>query len=364
MIGNPIHPITLRVASDTAWIPADAAFTDPLVRVENTWMSQDLKMRDANLPRFLHSDKISAAVDKLKNMDTGQGAAIPHEQMMLGAERLLVPIPHLEHAQADSEGRTQNMRAITETLGISPNQAGGYSNTVRSATEVATVQANVSVRLKKEQNNLLNRFLTGVRKFDALIQRYMTEPGYVHIVGQNGAMELAAFTNAHLSGRYSYDARPDSQLTLDAASDRKEFTDFINFFAKSGFLNMANATRMGAIKWGMDPALMIQNPPPPAPPPPDPVNVGITLKAPDLGIPEVRQLLRERGVELGAGMSPELMAEMQREAERTAKPAHKGSADKVDLVEKHTAEQTQNQPGPAPLAGQPVQILPPGQRVQ
>jgi hypothetical protein len=358
MIGNPIHPFVLRVASDTAWVPCDAAFTDPLVRIENTWMSQDVKMRDANVPRFLHSDKITAAIDKLKNMDTGQGAAVADQLMTQGIGRLIAPIPHLEHAQADAIGREQNQAAISETLGISPNQAGSYTRSARSATEVATVQANVSVRLKKEQNNLLMRFLAGVSKFDSLIQRYMTEPGYVQVVGTSGNTTLQPFTQAHLSGRYAYDARPDSQLTIDQTSKIKQYTDFVNFMAKSNFLNMKNIARIGANTFGFDPALVIQDPPPPPPPQPPPVNVSVALKAADLGLPEVNQLLASRGVQLSILPSPQLQLAMAQEY--AAKPPHGGAADKVDLVEKHSSEQTGNQPGQPPLAGQPAQGQPPG----
>ena len=368
MIGNPIHPFVLRVASDTAWIPSDAAFTDPLVRIENTWMSQDIKMRDANVPRFFHSDKITQAVDKLKNADSGQGVAVPDAVMTQGPSRLIAQIPHLEHAQADSEGRAQNQQAIAETLGISPNQAGSYTRSTKSATEVATVQANVSVRLKKEQNNLLARFLAGVTKFDSLIQRYMTDPGYVQIVGANGLASLKPFTQAHLAGRYAYDARPDSQLTIDQASKIKQYNDFVNFMAKSGFLNMKNVARVGATTYGYNPSEMIQDPQPPPPPAPPPVAISMAFKAADLAIPEVRIVLQERGIQLPPISSPELQAESAREAQKAAQPPpqpmHGGSADKVDLVEKHSSEKTGHQPGQAPISGEPVPAMPVGRMVQ
>src|SRR5437899_246030 len=82
-------------------------------------------------------------------------------------------IPKLEHAQADVEGRRENQRAITETLGISPNQAGGVNATVRSATELALASAGSNVRMKGEQAALFARILQGVRKFDALIQMFL-----------------------------------------------------------------------------------------------------------------------------------------------------------------------------------------------
>jgi hypothetical protein len=90
----------------------------------------------------------------------------------------------------------------------------------------------------------------------------------------------------------------------------------------------------------------------------------MAFKAADLGIPEVRQVLQERGIQLGADTSPQLQAEMLAEAQRAQKPPHGGAANQVDKVDKHMAEETQHQPGQPPLSGQPAQILPPGQRVQ
>jgi len=61
MKGNPIHPITLRVATDLAWIPADAAFTDPLVRQENTYPTSRAATR-FQYPRFIHPAGATEAV--------------------------------------------------------------------------------------------------------------------------------------------------------------------------------------------------------------------------------------------------------------------------------------------------------------
>jgi hypothetical protein len=69
MIGNPIHPICLRELTDTAWVPSDAAFTNPLVKQLNTWRSQDIKLRDANLNRFFYAESLKDAVDAGRGQD-------------------------------------------------------------------------------------------------------------------------------------------------------------------------------------------------------------------------------------------------------------------------------------------------------
>lgn len=363
MIGNPIHPMTLRVATDTAWIPADAAFTDPLVRKENTWLRQDSELREANIPRFLHADSITTQIDKLRDLTTGQGVGIPDEKAMLGMDRLVLPLPHLERAQSDTQGLAHIQQANTETLGLGSNQGGAYRSHQVSATEVATTEKNVSVRLKGEQSVSMGRILQGVRKFDALVQRYMTEPDYVSLVGENGAMQWMQYTNAHLAGRFSYDIFEDTQLTMDQQTRISRMTNFVNFFAKSPFLNQSEVLRLGAQEFGYDPARMVQQPPPPAPPPPEKPRVSIALQASDLAIPEVRLLLKQDGLDLTMmPMSPELAA--AHAAEQAKALPHGGGVAKADLVDKHHSDLTGKQDGTPPLAGAQAQGMPPGSRVQ
>lgn len=357
MVGNPIHPIVLRQLSDTAWVPADAAFTDPLVKIENTWMSQTVKARDANIPRFVHSDSIKEAIDKLKDADVGQGVGIDDALAARGIATLIAPIPHLEHAASDTAGHALIRRAMDETLGLGANQAGGINNTVRSATEVATVQANVSVRLKGEQNQLLKRVLQGVRKFDSLIQRYQDKDGYIQIVGQGGAKKLVAYNQAMLSGRYAYEATVGSQLALDPDRRMKKVLDFVNFLAKSPWMDQGEMARLVTNEFGYDTARMIRQP---QPPPPEAPNVSFRFGGPDLGIPEVRALLAAQNPAMAeifaAPPSPEAI--MAQQTELAKHLPHGGTADKADVLSKHSSEETGAMPGHVPSGAPPAAATP------
>ncbi len=361
MIGNPIHPLVLRVASDTAYVPSDAAFTDPLVRIENTMMVQDMKQRDANLPRFFHSSQITAAIDKLKDMDTGQGAAVPHDVMMQGVDKLIAEIPHLASAPSDEAMRQNVRQASDQTLGITPNQGGGFTNTVRSATESAIVQQNINVRMKDEQNQLMEWFLSGIRKFDSLVQQFWDQQDYVTIVGPDGANKMMAYGAAHLQGTYAFDAFPDSQLTNDNASQIQRFENYVNFLAKSGWLNMGGVARKWTNLLGYDATSLVAQPQPPPPPPPDKPKVSIAIKATDLMIPEVLLLLKEEGIDLTM-MPPSPQLQAAHAQEQAKNQPHGGAADQVDKIDKHQSQETGNQDGQPPIApAQPqAQALPPG----
>jgi hypothetical protein len=354
MLGNAIHPIVLRAGGDLSWVPADAAFTDPLVKQLNTWRSQDIKQRDANLARFVHSDGITAAIDKLKDADTGQGVAIPADLMAQGVDRLIAPLPHLERAEADIRGEASVRRDLDETLGLGANQAGGTNATVRSATELAVIQANVSVRLKAEQTMLLERVLAGIRKFDSLIQRFATDTDYVEIVGQEGTKRLQAWNQHTIAGRYAYDAKPDTQLTMDPSQRIKRVLDFVNFMAKSPFMNQQELARTVCTEFGYDPARMIQQP---NPPPPEKPSVSFAFHGADLAIPEVRQILQGAGIQLPPQPSPEVIQAAL--AEQAKKLPHGGAADRVETISQHHGELTGKLPG-APPVGVPAVPQPAG----
>lgn len=354
MIGSPIHPFCLRVAGETAWVPADAAFTNPLVNIENIQERQDALIREANIPRFLHKASLTAAIDKLREAGTGQGVAVDDALMNQGAANLVVALPHLDRAQSDISGREHNRQAITETLGLGANQAGAYNDTRKSATETAVVAQAVSARLQGERLMLLGIVMKGVRKFDSLIQRYETEQGYVQVVGREGQQQLASYTQAHLAGRFSYDAHPDSQLTIDQATRIKRATDFVNFMAKSPSMDQTGMARLTTNEFGYNAAELVR---PPQPPPPEKPNVGFNFKGEDIGIPEVRAFLAMSYPQMAQifAAAPSAEATAARQAAEAKAQPHGGGMPNADTVSKHKAEETGNQVGTPPLAGHPAQ---------
>lgn len=356
MIGNPIHPITLRVATDLAWIPSDAAFTDPLVRQENTYLKQGIQQRDSNRVRFLHPVSATEAIDKLRNMDTGQGAAVSDELYHQFGEKIIAPIPHLESAQSDTAGHTMIRRAMDETLGTGANQAGAINQGQRSATETAIVQQNVSVRLKGERTVLLQNIVKGVRKFDSLVMRYGS-PSYVRLEGQAAAAQLVMFDRQMISGRYAYDAHPDTMVTVDEDGRRDAWQRWTNFMAKSPVLDQMENARVGALAFGYDPSRIIHQPPPPAPPPPEKPRIAFSFSGADLAIPEVRAILNQNGVPIGPAPSPEALMAHQKELMKQM--PHGGLADKADTLSEHHQALTGNQDGRPPIGpAQPATAMP------
>lgn len=300
MIGFPIHVFTLRDLSDSAYVPSDAAMTDPLIRQRNTWRSQDIKRRDANIPRFLYDVAIKEALDKLRDGDVGDGAEVASGTLAQGIERLIVELPKLEKAVADVQGEASIDRDIDETLALGPNQSGSVNTSVRSATEIATAQSSTNAREEAEQNRLLGDFLVGVRKFDSLIMRFASEADYIQWVGQDGSRRLAQWNKDLVAGRYAYDAKPDSSKQIDAAQDRQQWVQALNLTFGAPESNRVEILRRFWEKFGEDGSLLVAPPPPKTPEPP---KLSIAIKMEDFVLaqgPVTAEIAQQLGLKISA----------------------------------------------------------------
>ena len=361
MIGFPIHVFTLRDLSDSAYIPSDAAMTDPLVRQENTWATQDIKARDANIPRFLFDERIKTALEKLAAGDWGEGAGIDQATLAGGIEKLIVALPHLEKASSDAQGRAAIGRLIDQTLALGPNNAGSVNDTVRSATEISTAAQSSSTVMKAQQDRFMSDVLCGIRKFDALVQRFATDDDYVTWVGADGNRRLAAWNKTLIAGRYAYDAKPDSQLNIDEAQKRATDIQFTNLMANAPEANRMELLRALARDFGRDPAKIVQQPPAKQPEQP---TLNLAVKPEDFigpQAPAAAEFMRLAGQPMSpqaiqaCGVFGQLWAQMQAAAQ--AQPgatedqhggALEGSGDHQP-VSKHAGELTGNAPGRGPM---------------
>lgn len=354
MIGFPIHVCTLRDLSDSAYIPSDAAMTDPLVRQENTWASQDIKLRDANIPRFLFDGSIAEAIKKLATADVGDGAEVETGKLLQGIDSLVAALPHLEKAASDVQGRAAIQQLINQTLALGPTQSGSVNTKVLSATEISNAQQTANTRAEAEQARALDFVLDGVRKFDALIVRYADSQDYVQWVGQDGTKRLNAWNGKMLAGRFAYDAKPDSQLRIDLAQQRQQDIQFVNLMANAPEANRAELLRGLARDFGKDAAKIIQPAPAKTPEPP---KINLSFSGADMGDPVVLSILEQQGVKIDqttigqrlamvqGGLLPGLQAPPAPNAETSHGGPLEGSGD-FSPVSKHASQVTGQRPGP------------------
>lgn len=366
MIGNPIHILTLRDLADSAYVPSDSAMTDPLVKQENTWASQDIALRDANIPRFLYDGSIAEAIKKLQNAAVGEGAEVEAGKLQQGIERLIAEIPRLEKAQADVQGRAAIKQMISETLGLGANQGGSVNDKVLSATEISSANNTAGVRIEAEQNRELDYVIAGARKIDALIQRFADSPDYVSWVGADGAKRLTAWDMHLVAGRFAYEVKPDSQLRIDLAQKRQQDIQFVNLMANAPEANRSELLRTLARDFGYDPTKVVVQPPAKTP---DMAKGSISFKIEDFigpGAPVAAELAAQCGYKVSpqalqaASLFGELYAQMQAAAQaQQAAPAggapqteHGGALDgagEFEPISKHAGAITGAPSGRGPM---------------
>lgn len=258
----PIQVLTIRDFSDSAFPKADAAFTNTLIKTQNTSRSQQIKLRDATIPKILYvgGRLEDNDVSKIRNGAPGDWIELEEGALDQGADKVMAPTPTATLSPDLYRLDSQLDHEIDATLGISSNSAGATNDTVRAATEIAATQQGAAARNQKEQSRVIDFYLDLVRLLDIYICRYTKQQQYLKIVGQEGMNKIVAWNGPMLSGRWLYDIAPDSQLRVDTAQDRQQNLGFYNLVAKDPLVDRAPILRRLARQFGYDPAKIIINP--------------------------------------------------------------------------------------------------------
>jgi hypothetical protein len=256
MVGFPVHLGSLRDLADSPYPMADSAFTDSNQKELSTFRRQKVALRDAAIGKYLVDEGAfgEGELDKFKNGPAGDTILMQEGRLAGGSKRIIDTTAQVMGTADDYRTESTIKHEADETLGIGSNQAGTPEATVRSATEIATVQTAVAGRLEKEQSRAIDYYLNGVRKFDSLLMRYATMTDYVTITGQDGAKIMAAWNNQVIAGKYLYDIKPDSQLRVDTAKDRQQTLALYNLTAKDPLVNRAEILKKVFRQFGYDPA--------------------------------------------------------------------------------------------------------------
>jgi hypothetical protein len=254
--GFPIIVGSLRPALDSPFPFADSAFVDGDVKHISTHRQQMVAIRDAAVGKLMLDSGVfdEADRDALIHGTAGHLIMVKPGTLAQGSDKVMALSAQV-HSTPDDWRTAALLKAdMDETLGISTPQTGGQMDTVRSATEVATMNQGALGRSSKEQDRVVQFYLKIVRAVDTLIFRYATGNRYVEIVGESGAKRLEMW-NKHIgSGKFAYDIKPDSQLTMDAARDRQQLIGLYNVVAPDPLTNRQPILQKLAQKFGMDPA--------------------------------------------------------------------------------------------------------------
>lgn len=299
--GYPIHPLVLNTVPDVAYPPSDTAMIRPLVNELCKGRTQMIQNRDRSLPmRFVDKARIGGEEGVNKILQNVNQGLIPID----GLDAKNPPMIEVVRAQFPRENFTFNdytERDIAQSLAMGANQRGTENDTVRTASEVRVMQANVDVRLAAERQKVIDWFVRGVEKFATLVQRYAGPEDYIEVVGPDGQRSVQTWSGATIQGRFAYTIRPDSSLYVDAGDYRRQLIDAYNYLARDPMVNRGELLADVVRAFNMDPTKVITQRPPEKKP--EPPSVTYRFGGDDLNpmmpqFPIVLEILRQSGLDL------------------------------------------------------------------
>lgn len=263
LIGFPYVVLTIRDLADALFTPADAAFVNCQVKELNTYRRQGVKLRDAAIGKYFYdADVLEADTDipRMKEGEAGEHIPVKPGALKDGVQSFYASSTQIARTMDDYRGQDILKRDLDETLGISGPQAGVPEQTVRTATETATVQSGANARNEKERGRVVDFYLDVAEKIDQLIMRYTDTNQYIEITGIDGGRRIQMWGKQMVSGKYLYEMAPDSQLVPDSAQEFKDLVDYLNVSANDPLVNRAYLHRRIARMKGLDPSKVVLNP--------------------------------------------------------------------------------------------------------
>ena len=369
MIGNPIHPLVVRDLPDSAFPPADAQMTRPLVKELCLFRTQMVKERDINTPKFAYNAEIITpdAIAKIEQAMTGSLIPLPAVAFAGGLQNNFALLAQGTSPRQTYIANDYIAKDIEKTLGIDASGQGVTDDADETATKTAEVAKSRNVRLDAERKRVLRWYLKGVDKVAALVLRFCTDPARVaEFIGPQQAqayLQWREFIMQSGDVRPKFTAKADSQIKLDAAAERRSWMTLYNFCAKDPLINRQALLAKILQLHGEDPSQYVAQEQPESKPEP---SLGWSFKGEDLNplmpqFPIVIDALAQMGIQI----SPQAMQEAQDGAlnqmlmqqamptptsgkDAAKKPAaHGGLADKMGPLSKQDSEQTGARPGPS-----------------
>ena len=368
LIGFPLHLLTTRVMTDTAYPPSDCTIIRPLVNELNVFRQQMVEYRDAMVLRwYYNTDTMPAdALAKIVRSPIGGAIGVPAEAF--AGEGAFKELPHGSMPRESFTSNDYIDADISRTTAIDASGAGVQSNTSSTATEKQINQANANARLDFERGRVLDWYLRGVTKFSTLLQRYLPLDKAVAIVGPEAAQAWDEWRK-RAPARLAFTAMPDSALRVDQAVDRQQAQELYTYLANDPFVAKGRAKLLERLlrKFHLDPTGIVS---PPDPPKPQPPSLALSFKGEDLVGPQapiVVEILTQQGIQI----SPEAIQQSQgmllqqaqieaaAEAEQAASKGetrHGGKAAPMETLDKHAADAgmgMQGLGGVTPMGGAP-----------
>ncbi len=259
MIGFPIHFGALKCVSDSAFPPSDTAFAMDLFQEINEGTSLMRQNRKRNVPQRV-ANKATMKEDDLSGFEKGITQAIIPVSAPNFIDGKFVGIQAVDQSHFPQENFSFfsiATRGLQETygLGAAPTGALPEGTASTSATQAGAAQTSSASRVGLDRNVLMAWYARACEKLLPLVQRFMTTPQYVNLLGPNDAMVLTQWTKDNIQGKFAFSVLPNS--SVDLTEQRQEEMSWYAIAAKSENVNRRELDIELTRAFGKDPARII-----------------------------------------------------------------------------------------------------------
>ncbi len=292
----PIRVDTLTYVSDLAVPPSDSEAARPQVREMIRTRTQMLRQRDSSVPiRWFDVNRVDETIaDKIRSGEWQD--MIP---MNGPGDRAIGEVARASYPRENWQTAGVIGNDLDRAWSLSNNQLSSLNQSERSATEVNAVQNAGQVRLDYEKARV-NRYITeGAAVLFSLMQKFVDKPGWVEMVGPQGAAIMTQYQAADLKGDYAFEFLADSSDRIDLATKQANVLKAWNLVAGYEGTNKQELLKEVFQLHGMDPARFVVEPQKKGPEPPNisyrfggddllnPMAVSIMMKAQEITPDEI-----------------------------------------------------------------------------
>jgi hypothetical protein len=281
----PVRVLTLAYITDESIPPSDSAIGRPQVNEINKSRTQMIQQRSRNIPvRWFDVNRIDPAIQQSLMKGTWQNM-IPVQGE---GSRVIGEVAKSSHPPEDFTFDQIAKSDLNEMWTIGPNQIGSGAD-VETKGESGEIAANFQTRVGRERAKVVS-FVVGISQVLAGLMCLYEDPS---VFGEE-------FDPA-FSKTLTFSILADSTVLLDSNQKLKRYSDFVNMYAKSGFVALEPVLKEIALLTGLDPNVVIKAP---EPAPPEVPNISLRLTgAEDMMNP----LLLAFMLGSGQGPKPELI---------------------------------------------------------
>lgn len=255
----PLRILTLTYITDETIPPSDSAIGRSQVNELNKSRTQVFLQRARSLPiRTFDVNRVDPAIQQSIMMGTYQGM-IPVQG---NGQNIITEIARADRAQENFEFDRIAKEDLAETWQVGPNQQGNFGQGRQSATEANVVQQNFTTRIGRERAKVAKLFVSIAEVIGGLLTLFEDPSSF----GEG--------FDPFISKTLGYSILADSTVLIDSNQRLDRLIQFINFGAKSGFVDVEPVMREIATLTGLDPNLVIKKP---QPQPPAEPNVSLRL---------------------------------------------------------------------------------------